>query len=75
MWKFFLIIGASVGLTACGTCLQTESYTKIPYDLERTAGSGVVIYENYCESEVSEQQEPTVDTEKAREIFWKRQKK
>lgn len=48
-FRYLLLIGASLTLAAC-TCPKKDVYTGGPYagDTERTAGTGMDVYEGKC---------------------------
>lgn len=48
IFRTMVLAGAAVTLTACGTCPKTDDYHAVPYEHERTAGDGTVVYDGSC---------------------------
>lgn len=49
VFRTMLLAGAAVSLAACA-CPKKDDYRAIPYEAERTAGNGTVVYEGDCHS-------------------------
>lgn len=48
VFRTMVLAGAAVTLAACGSCPKSGDYRAVPYEHERTAGNGTVVYDGTC---------------------------